>query len=195
MKTNIQKEKEKLKKLEISLASTQEAYDILCKQRKSIFDKMMKSKERITTLERESFDVSAGFTEEFITWLLSVEETQAKYESLKILSDVTNGQLRFSGYNHNMQNSISLCLRHGEDFTLAEEYLTKLLPFVKPTEDNWKPIDIFEKTCSEFGSYYLIIKEDVYKIIKYVHGREELVESYDNLHDALSYISTYVYYE
>lgn len=198
-KTKIEKEKAKLASLEQALASTQEAYDTLHKQRNGIIDKMRKSQERLCAFEREAFDISAGFTEEYIKWLLKHDGTATKYLELSSLSKATNGQLSFQGYFYmTEQNALRLRLCKNENFDLAEEYLNKFLPHYLPQmyDDHYnKVVDIFEHTLSEYGSYRLSIKENDIIIYKCTYGRDSVVKNFDNLHDALKYISTYLYYE
>jgi len=96
-----------------------------------------------------------------------------------------------------MQRTVRICLTYGKPETLtnAMKGLKKILPYIKPGEEGWVSLHIFEHTLSERGGYCLEVKGTSCRLTKTTYGRHEILKDFDNLKDAMNYIYKNHYYQ
>lgn len=81
-----------------------------------------------------------------------------------------------------------------EEMDKVEEKFSEYISALEFTSRGYKFVDIFEETCSQYGSYALFVFEDKFRIVKSVYGREGIVKEFTNQRECLEYIREYVYY-
>lgn len=124
-------------------------------------------------------------------------DTKIKHDARE--KKLTELSLSSNGYFHETnQVYIRIALYRDNDshFEKVYESLQNILPVIKPLEDGYKHIDIFEHTLSEFGVYALQVHPDNNKarIVITRWGRDSVVQRTTDLRSALKYIQQNNYY-
>lgn len=148
---------------------------------------------------KEKLKEEMSFEERFL-WLMqedgcSSDMTRHKAAE-KMLHDM--GFWMSGYYTFSQQKAIELMLCKGKEESLTQtlENLTKILPLIKPmNEEGHKRFKIFEHTLSESGIYDLWQQGDDWVLEKTTHGRTEELKRWGNLKEALAYIQQHHYYE
>jgi hypothetical protein len=134
-------------------------------------------------------------------WLLHTdhrENSMDKYHlRQKTLRDIG---LMDSGYfPETEQTCIRVALIKNDPESLKKHMagLRKVLKYIKPLEDGWKRIDIFESSLSRHGSYFLVVSPDGKKaeIKRTVYSRTETLQKFNSLKAAIEVIQDRYYYE
>lgn len=71
------------------------------------------------------------------------------------------------------------------------------IPYIKPLNDGWKHVGIFEESLSEYDSYSLLIKEKEFKVVAargYYKVPKEGIK-FDTLEKAMDFIRLNLYYQ
>lgn len=165
--------------------------------KKPIDEKLHKTHNQLDRLRNQLSNLELKETrteEETLIYFLTEndDEGMAKYKARdKYLYDLGLGR---SGYHREIQQAnIQIGLTYNDSKKL-EKVLTsleKVLPHVKPLEDGYKHISIIEHNLSQYGSYYLLIKDGEYKIASSYRD----ISKYKTLRKALEYIQEQLWYD
>lgn len=152
-----------------------------------------KLRDRIATIKSEQKKIDWE-------WVLSCEwndgSVRLKYRE-KVLRDIG---LDSSGYFDTInQTCIRITLHKNDSHSVAKNLqgLKKIFPYLKPVEDGFVIVDIFEHTLSECGVYRLWIDKEnkKYQITKTTYGHRKVLKEFNDLKKALEYIQEHHYYE
>lgn len=73
--------------------------------------------------------------------------------------------------------------------------LKEILPHIKPFPEGkhvgYKFIDIFESTLSANGTYYMLIKDDSYKLMRSRFHHEEKLKSFKSLEEIITHVQVH----
>ncbi len=62
------------------------------------------------------------------------------------------------------------------------------IPYIKPLDDGFKYLDIFENTCSETGRLSIRFKDDLFEVVKTNYGHPQVQKDFTNMMDCLKYV-------
>lgn len=112
------------------------------------------------------------------------------------IRDRFDGVISISGYFPDTnQHALRVALVSDTDCSQVAKWLGEFIPYMKPLGDYEKKISVFESTLSRWGTYDLICQGSQWKLMKTTYGREEILQEFDNLIEALEYIKTNHPYE
>lgn len=136
--------------------------------------------------------------EERFEFLMREDNGMEAYQELaKFLAGMCLDSSGYSPFSGQRVISFHLSSKDGKRNSKVKESLKNILPLVKPVNvEGTKKFKIFERTLSEHGSYSLeYFKEGVWKLVIHCYGSRSVLKEWDNLDDALDYISKNHYYD
>lgn len=100
----------------------------------------------------------------------------------------------FGGFNNETnQLLVQVCLTKNKK--IEEQMDVELfIPYILPLKDGTKFLGVFERTASEFGSYYLEIKDNKFLITNSRYHNRNTMYSFNTLKEALLKIKKDFYY-
>lgn len=182
MQNDVQKLQKEIKKLE---DRREELFDL----KKSIDEEIVFSDKKLEKL-KNNLDIMVAKPKDW-DWLLKIGST-ARFEMLeKALEDcdITVG----CNYAVDDQHSIQIALYQKKSLEKTLRGLEELLPHIRPWEDGFKYVSIFEHSLSKNGSYALKVGEK-FSLIKSTH-KNSTIKTFKNLKTALEYIQKHHYYK
>ena len=171
-----------IKELEVEL-------NVLKKDKKQLQSKIHKLYKTINKLKAEEvFGEDLELTPESIMAAPYFEVESIIFKKLNVWLKEEYPHVKSSGYILET-NQMALQLWMGQKDIVKEvaKQWEKWIPFIQEI-DGQKIISIMEHTCSEYGSYDLIIESSKYIIRKMYYTRPEIEASFDDLESALIYI-------
>lgn len=180
-------------------------------RRKELFDLRKPIDEELQTLYKQIDKLKDKQTKELLSKEMSFEDKfkflmfddgyssdMERYDAAQEMIESLN--LHMGGYYpFSDQKAIEIMLYKGRNDNLNYVYnsLIKILHLVKPmNKDGDKRFKLFEHTLSEYGIFYLrYTASGEWILSKTTYGREQEIEKWDNLMEALIYCQKHHYYE
>ncbi len=192
--SELEEAKQAVSKLEDQLEAVYKQLTPLKNKQTRISKKLTKALESLDKLIVPSLTTFEERLKHFIPY--NFRETTYHYkETRKFFGDIglmTNGYYR---------DTMQVALQFKAESEDTDEHLESLavsietcLEVIKENKEGIKALSIAEKTCSEHGIYTLRVEGERIYINLTVYSRDEVVEEFDSVYQALLYIRKHHYY-
>jgi hypothetical protein len=180
---NKQKLEDKLQKLE------QERSEAL-QTAGRLWDEIQPLQERVSNFHLEDH-FKNGITFESVLALdwLELDKSREWYRKITDWIGYQPGVYASGYFPDTGQGSVTLVLDKDKPWE-EQRTIEQIVPYLKPLKDGMLHIRILEQTCSEFGSYGILLPPDLSRIDLNCcsYGRNTILKSFTNWDEALPYL-------
>ena len=183
-------------KLKVNLKALEDRRVELFKLQKPINDELVKNHNKIGKIKDKISKLQLVPSKK-VNWELLLDNNSGTYSYNKYTKELTSRLLWYGGsLIPTNQRCIKVMLTKGDKISYNKtlKALKEILPFVKPMPDGdvagYKFVDIFERTLSANGTYYILMNEinNVYKLMFSRYRNIEELKKFKTLEELILYV-------